>query len=132
MLYYTVNEQKSKEEIDMAELSFVMSTIALILYSTSYFFNSKRNYLMLQLSGNVFLSFSYLLIGSYFTMVAVMLGIARGLICYIYEKKDKKVPIICIFGLCLATVLSYIIINYVVLQSRASVWDFLYLFAFTY
>lgn len=113
----------------MDELSFVMSTIALGLYSLSYFFNSKRNYLILQLSGNVFLSFSYLLMGSYFTMVAVIIGIARGMICYIYEKKDKKVPIYYIIGLCFASVLSYIIINYVVLRSQASVWDFLYLFA---
>ena len=113
----------------MLELSFVMSTVALCLYSLSYFFNSKRNYLISQLCGNAFLSLSYLLIGSYFTMVAVIIGIARGLICYVYEKKDKKVPIYCIVGLCLATVLSYILINYVVLQSQASVWDFLYLFA---
>ena len=73
----------------MPELSFLMSTIALALYSLSYFFNSKRNYLILQLFGNVFLSFSYFLISSYFTMVAVIIGIARGMICYIYEKKDK-------------------------------------------
>ena len=113
----------------MGELSFVMSTIALALYSLSYFFNNKRNYLILQLSGNFFLSASYLLIGSYFTMVAVIIGIARGGICYIYEKKDKKVPIYCIIGLCLASIISYIIINYVVLRSQTSAWDVLYLFA---
>ena len=113
----------------MEVLSFVMSTIALCLYSLSYFFNSKRNYLILQLSGNVFLSLSYLLIGSYFTMVAVAIGIARGLICYIYEQKDKKVPVYFIIGLCPASVLSYVIINLVILQSQSSIWDFLYLFA---
>ena len=113
----------------MSELSFVMSTIALVLYSSSCFSNSKRNYLILQLSGSVFLSFSYFLISSYFTMVAVIIGIARGIICYIYEKKDKKVPIYLIIGLCLASILCYIIINYVVLRSQASVWDFLYLFS---
>ena len=112
----------------MSELSLILSTIALILYSLSYFFNTKKNYLILQLTGNFFLSASYLLIGSYFTMVAVMLGIARGLICYIYEKKDRKVPLYCILGLCFVTVLSYIIINTVIL-SQASVWDFLYLLA---
>ena len=84
----------------MAELSFLMSTIALVLYSLSYFFNSKRNYLILQLFGNSFLSLSYLLIGSYFTMVAVLIGVARGIICYIYEKNDKKVPVYWIIGLC--------------------------------
>ena len=112
----------------MAELSFVMSTIALALYSISYFFNNKRNYLILQLTGNVFFSVSYMLLGAYFTMVSVIIGIARGLICYIYERKDKKVPILVVLGLCLATVTSYVIINYVIL-SQASVWDFLYLLA---
>lgn len=105
-----------------------MSTVALCLYSLSYFFNNKKKYLILQLVGNVFLSFSYLLMGAYFTMVSVTIGIARGLLCYIYEKKDKNVPVFVIVGLCLATVSSYIIINHVVL-SQASVWDFLYLLA---
>lgn len=105
-----------------------MSTIALCLYSASYFFNNKKAYLLTQLIGNIFLSISYLLIGAYFTMVSVMLGIARGLICYHYEKNDKTVPVYLIIGLCLASIVSYIIIDFVVL-SNAVVWDFLYLFA---
>ena len=105
-----------------------MSTIALALYSISYFFNNKRNYLILQLTGNVFLSVSYMLLGAYFTMVSVIIGIARGLVCYVYERKDKKVPVAVVAGLCLATVASYVIINYVIL-SQASAWDFLYLIA---
>ncbi|MBO5039966.1 MAG: YgjV family protein [Clostridia bacterium] len=110
----------------MDVLSFIASTVALCLYSASYFFNTKRNYLILQLSGNVFLSLSYLLMGSYFTMVSVAIGIARGLLCYAYEKRDKKVPIYVILGLCLATISSYVIINFVIL-SDSSPWDFLYL-----
>ena len=112
----------------MFNLSFVMSTIALILFSSSYFFNSKRNYLILQLSGSSFLSVSYLFMGSYFAMLALVIGIARGVICYTYEKRDKKVPIYYIVGLCLASIVSYIVINTVIL-SQASVWDFLYLLA---
>ena len=112
----------------MTELSFVMSAVALCLYSSSYFFNNKRNYLILQLSGNVFLSLSYLMIGAYFTMVSLVIGIARGLICYIYERKNRKVPVYFIVALCAATILSYIIINHVIL-SQTSVWDVLYLFA---
>ncbi len=112
----------------MREISFLLSAIALVLYSLSYFFNNKRNYLMLQLSGNVFLSFSYLLIGSYFTMVAVAIGIARDVLCYTYEKKNKKVPVYVVGALCAATILSYVIINHIVL-SQASVWDVLYLFS---
>ena len=113
----------------MAEVSFAMSTVALCLYVLSYFFNTKKGYLVSQLSGNVFLSVSYLLIGSYFTMIAVLIGIARGLICYAYEKRDKRVPLCCIVGLCLVTVASYITVNYVILQSAASAFDVLYLFS---
>lgn len=112
----------------MTTLAFLMSTVALGLYSLSYFFNSKRNYLILQLTGNVFLSVSYLLIGAYFTTVSVAIGIARGLICYTYEKKDKEVPAYAIVGLCSATLLSYFVINFVVFSS-ASGWDVLYLIA---
>jgi len=112
----------------MKELSFIMSAVALCLFSSSYFFNNKKAYLVFQLSGNVFLSLSYLLIGSYFAMASLILGIARGVLCFIYERNDKKVPVYVIVGLCLATVLSYVIINYFIL-SQASVWDFVYLFA---
>ena len=120
--------KNAKSQVFMSELSFILSTVSLILYSCSYFFNSKKKYLIFQLSGNVFLSASYLLIGSYFTMVAVMIGVARGLICYVFEKKDREVPIYYIIGLCLSSIASYFIINFVIL-SQASVWDFLYLFA---
>ena len=113
----------------MRTVSFIMSTIALALYSGSYFFNNKRNYLILQVIGNIFLSLSYLLMGAYFTMVSVIVGIGRGLICYTYEKKDKNVPLYMIIGLCFVTVLSYIIINYVILSGQASPWDILYMFA---
>ena len=69
-----------------------------------------------------------MLIGSYFTMVSVAIGIARGWLCYAYEKKDKKVPLYVVGGLCAVTILSYVVINFVIL-SQASPWDVLYLFA---
>ena len=112
----------------MNELSFIMSAIALALYSLSYFFNNKRDFLILQLSGNVFLSLSYFFIGAYFTMVSVAIGIARGILCYAYEKRDKSVPVYVVLGLCLATVSSYVIINCFIL-SQSSIWDILYLIA---
>lgn len=113
----------------MDTLSFAMSTIALILYSCSYFFNTKKRYLILQLIGNGFLSLSYLLMGAYFTMVSVGIGIGRGLICYTYEKRNKNVPIYMIAGLCLVTILSYVVINFVILSGNSSPWDVLYLIA---
>ena len=78
--------------------------------------------------GNVVFSFSYFFLGAYFTMVSVIIGIARALVCFIYEKKDKSVPSYLIIGLCAITIFSYVIINYVIL-SQASSWDFLYLIA---
>ena len=72
---------------------------------------------------------SYLFMGAYFTMVSVAIGIARGLICFAYEKNNKKVPVCIIVGLCLATILSYIVINYIVLSGAASPWDILYMVA---
>ena len=113
----------------MQTLSFIMSTIALALFCGSYFFDNKKKYLILQLTGNVFLSFSYFFMGAYFTMVSVAVGIGRGLICYTYEKNNKKVPPYMIVGLSFVTVLSYIIINYIILSGASSPWDILYMFA---
>ena len=67
--------------------------------------------------------------GAYFTMVSVAIGIGRGLICYTYEKKSKKVPLYMIVGLCLVTILSYVIVNYVILLGTSSPWDILYMVA---
>lgn len=113
----------------MKTVSFIMSTIALVLFCASYFFNSKKKYLTLQLIGNVFLSVSYFFMAAYFTMISVAIGIIRGLVCYTYEKKNKSVPILVIIGLCLATVSSYIIVNYVALKGTSSPWDILYMIA---
>ena len=113
----------------MKTVSFIMSTIALVLYCVSYFFDNKKKYLFFQLIGNAFLSVSYFFIGAYFTVVSVAIGIGRGLICYTYEKDNKKVPWYIILGLCFATVLSYIIINYVILLGTSSPWDVLYMVA---
>ena len=69
-----------------------------------------------------------MLMGAYFTMVSVGIGIARGLICYRYENLNKKVPVYMILLLCISTILSYVIINHFIL-STSSVWDVLYLIA---
>jgi len=113
----------------MHTLSYIMSIIALGLYCSSYFFNTKKKYLTFQLTGNLFLSLSYLFMGAYFTMVSAAVGIVRGVVCYTYEQKGKRVPVYMISALCLVTVLSYVMINYVILSGEASPWDVLYLFA---
>ena len=74
-------------------------------------------------------NFLMVLMGAYFTMISVGIGIGRGLICYRYEKLNKRVPMYMIIALCCATILSYIIINYIVLSGTASPWDILYMIA---
>lgn len=104
-----------------------MSAIALVLYCSSYFFNNKKKYLILQLTGNMFLSSSYFFMGAYFTMVAIAIGIVRGLVCYTYEKNNKSVPLYMIVGLCFVTMFNYVIINYVISSGSSSPWDILYM-----
>ncbi|MBO5775977.1 MAG: YgjV family protein [Clostridia bacterium] len=109
-------------------ISFICSATALALYSASYFFKTKKAYLTLQIIGNIFLSLSYLLIGAIFTMVTVIIGIGRGLVCYYYEKKDREVPLYMIIALCAATISSYVVINFIILKTATS-WDVLYMLA---
>ena len=71
------DDEVSGRRIEMMTLSYVMSVIALLLYSISYFFESKKNYLILQLIGNVFLSLSYLNIGTEYPILAVIVWLAE-------------------------------------------------------
>ena len=114
--------------MDVPVISTVTSFIALVLYSSSYFFKTKKGYLVTQGSGNVSLALSYLFIGEYFTMFSVSLGIARAVICYIYEKKNKNVPVPMIAALCGVTIASFFVINFGILKTGEG-WDILYLFA---
>ena len=109
-------------------ISTVASFIALVLYSLSYFFKSKRHYLVLQGSGNVCLAISFLLLGEYFTMVSVVIGILRAVVCYYYEARNRRVPIWVIVMLCSMIIASFFVVNTLILKT-AKPWDILYLVA---
>lgn len=109
-------------------ISTVASFIALVLYSLSYFFKSKRHYLVLQGSGNVCLAISFLLLGEYFTMVSVVIGILRAVVCYYYEARNRRVPIWAIVTLCSMIIASFFVVNTLILKT-AKPWDILYLVA---
>lgn len=108
--------------------STVTSFLALVLYSGSYFFKTKRGYLLMQGFGNVSLALSYLYIGEFFTMFTLGLGIARVAICYVYEKKNKNVPVPVIVALCATIIASFFVINFGILKT-GEFWDALYLVA---
>ena len=73
--------------------SLVASFIAMMLIASSYFWKKKSGFLLFQSMGMVFLMISYCLDGLYFPMIDLTVGLARSLIFFAYEKKDKEAPI---------------------------------------
>ncbi len=102
-----------------------MGLIALGFIVVSYFV-SKKSYLLFQLTGIIFLIFSYLFVELYFATVGLTIGFFRSLICYLYERKDKKVPLVVPILISLATVLAFVVINIVILKDY-SPYDAIYL-----
>ena len=95
---------------------------------TSSNFSSSNSFTFFPLRALIGTTASNECLSAYFTMVSALLGVVRGLVYYLYEKKDKKVPWYVIVGLCGSMIASYIIINGVILSS-SSPWDILYLIA---
>ena len=116
-------------------LAKMVSFLALLLISSSYFVN-KKNYLFFQSLGMVCLAISYLLTGEYFAMVALCIGLMRALTFFAYEKAQKDAPLFLSFLFAGLTVLAYLIVN-LGIQKTVKSEDLLYLvakvfFAFTF
>ena len=106
-------------------LSLVMGLIALGFIVVSYFL-SKKMYLLFQLTGIVFLILSYLFVELYFATVGLSVGFIRSLVCYIYERKNKKAPVFVPIAISVATVLAFVIVNIVILKDY-SPYDAIYM-----
>ena len=97
--------------------SLVASFIAMILIAGSYFVK-KSGFLLLQSSGIVFLMVSYCLEGLYFAMIGLGVGLARSLIFYAYEKKDKIAPIAWPFIFTGVSIVADLVINVKILNAQ--------------
>lgn len=113
----------------------IISFGALLWIVISYFV-SKKNYLLFQAFGMVFLMLSYLLKNNYFAMVGIGLGLLRALIFYIYELNGKEASIALSFIFAILVVASYFIVN-IGIQKIGKYQDILYVvslvfYAFTF
>ena len=97
--------------------SLIVSFIAMVLIISSYFLKSKSGFLLFQSLGMVFLMTSYLLDQLYFAMIGLGIGLARALVFYAYERKNKTASVLWSFFFSGLTIAVYFIVNVGVLDS---------------
>ena len=110
----------------MREWAFVVSLVAMLLVSSSYFHKKKSLYLVFQAMGIVFLMASYLLTKEYFAMIGLGIGLARVLTYFFYENKDQDVSLFWPILFSVLSVLAYAIVNLCILKTVKAA-DVLYL-----
>ena len=108
--------------------SQIAGIITLFMMVISYLCKSKTSFLLFQTIGLVCMFLSYLFGAEYFAMIALTVSFSRTLVFLIYEKKDKRAPVSLSYLFAFLTVLSYIVVNLVILKT-AKTTDILYLMA---
>ena len=103
-------------------ISLFLSFLALIMFSGSY-------YLFFQGLGGLCLVFSYLFISEFFPMISLFIGLVRTATYYAYEKNDRRVPVYVVVSICMATIINYVFVNIVILQTQKPV-DFILVISF--
>ena len=95
--------------------ALITSFIAMALAILSYFLKKKNLFLILQGSTIVFLSLTCLFQGEYFALISYVIAIARVISYYALEQKDKK-PAEWLKALfCFMVILSYVIVNVIII-----------------
>lgn len=90
--------------------AMVTTCIAMLFIMGSYFV-SKKNYLVLQMIGIVFLALGYVFTKEYFAMVGLSIGMTRSFIFLCYERKGRSAPIWIVGAVIVATTAGYFIVN---------------------
>ena len=103
--------------MDNPILELIASFIAMAFVVCAYFVKKKSLYLMFQASCIVFLIISYFFDCNFFAMIGLAIGLARSLIFFAYEQKDKTAPLWLAFVISAATVASYFIVNLGILKT---------------
>ncbi len=109
-------------------LSEIAGIVTLIMMIISYLFRKKSSYLLCQTIGLCCMFFSYLFGNEYFAMVALTVSLTRTLVFFIYEKQDKKAPLLLSFLFAGLTLCAYILVNHIILNTSKPI-DVLYLLA---
>ena len=97
-------------------LSFAFGIVAMMMATTSYFQKTKTAYLIFQLLNICALVLSYLFLDEWFAMLAYAVSFLRVTVFCVYERKDKEVPLwlkLVFVGL---AVISYVVMNVIILQ----------------
>ena len=104
-------------KMDNPILALIASFIAMSFVVSSYFVKKKSLYLIFQASCILFLMVSYFFTVQFFAVIGLAIGLARALIFFAYEKRDKVAPLWVAFAISFITLASYFIINFGVLKS---------------
>lgn len=99
------------------KVALLISFVAMLMYCSSYLFKKKSTYLMFQGLGGLSLVFSYLFMGEYFAMISLFLGLSRTITYFLFENKDRTVPVWIVVANCIALFLNYVVVNIFILNS---------------
>ena len=77
-------------------ISQILGGIALILVCISYFFN-KKTFLVFQILSNIFYGAGFVVSSALVTGINVFISTILVIISFVYEEKNKKVPLYYIF-----------------------------------
>lgn len=92
-------------------LSLVAGFFAMFFVGISYFFTQKKNYLIAQATGIVFLMTSYLFDEAFFAMIGLGVALLRTLVYFAYERKEQVTPVWVGLAFSTLTVGAYLIVN---------------------
>lgn len=74
-------------------ISQALGLVAIAIVISSYFVNIKKKQMTLRIIADVFVSGSFLFLGTYVACIGIIIAIVRTIIFLIYEFKFKQVPV---------------------------------------
>ena len=103
-------------------ISQVIGLIAICVDITSYLVKTKKKQLICIIISNIFISASFLFLGTYAACIGIVIATIRTIIFFLYELKLKQVPVWVI-----SIIFMVLIANSAVLMN--SLWDLLPMFS---
>ncbi len=97
-------------------LSTIIGFVAMACAMSSYFLKNKLLFLCAQGGAILFLALSCLFIEEYYAMISYAIGLGRVLVYYLFERKNKNAPLLIILAFMALFVISYVIINVIILK----------------